>query len=125
MTDTHTVPSQPRAPAAESLAALTDTLARDLTAGTWRPGPLERRLARLLLVGAAGDGELTADRVRSVAWEGHVALTQVGEGRLARLFTQLLAVARDPEHGAGPSGDSARALLERLAEEGPDDRVRS
>ncbi|MEV0844554.1 hypothetical protein AB0J21_01475 [Streptomyces sp. NPDC049954] len=125
MTDTHTAPSRLRTPAAEGLAALTDTLARDLAAGTWRPGPLERRLARLLLVGAAGDGELTADRVRAVAWEGHVALTQAGEGRLARLFTQLLAVAQDPESAAGPAGDTARALLERLAEEGPDARVRS
>ncbi|MFE9251280.1 hypothetical protein [Streptomyces sp. NPDC007088] len=119
MTDTHT------APPAESLAALTDSLAGDLTDGTWRPVPLERRLARLLLVGAAGDGELTAERIRAVAWEGHVALTQVGEGRLARLLTRLLAEAREPATGEAPPGNAARALLERLAEEGPDDRVRS
>ncbi|WP_345620883.1 hypothetical protein [Streptomyces ziwulingensis] len=128
MTDT-TSPRRagtPHTPAAGTLAALTAVLTRDLTTGAWRPGPLERRLARHLLLASAGDGALTADRVRAALWEGDVALIHAGEGRLARLLAHLLAAAQAP---AGPAtearDETARTLLERLAEEGTHDRART
>ena len=116
MTDTTLVRCEQDVPAADRLSELTAALAQDLAAGSWCPGPLERSLARRLLLASAGDGELTADRVRTVLWEGAVAVHHVGEGRLASLLGQLVAVAvaRTPDAGAG---SGARLLLERIAHE--------
>ncbi|MFC7825446.1 hypothetical protein [Streptomyces sp. NPDC057375] len=151
MNDPTTSPRRPGHSAPDGLPELTASLARDLTTGAWLPGPLERRLARRLLDACAGDGALTADRLRAVLWEGDIALTHAGEGRLATLFAGLAASAaplspsgrsplaappapvepRVPGTAAEAAEDArenarvgALALIERLAEEGTDTRVR-
>ncbi|MEU3684632.1 hypothetical protein AB0E99_27430 [Streptomyces sp. NPDC030592] len=145
MNDPTTSPRRPGHSAPDGIPELTASLARDLTTGAWLPGPLERRLARRLLDACAGDGALTADRLRAVLWEGDIALTHAGEGRLATLFAQLAAstappspsgrsrlAAPPPPGTAAEAAEDARenarvgalALIERLAEEGTDTRVR-
>ncbi|MDX3588670.1 MULTISPECIES: hypothetical protein [Streptomyces] len=93
-------------------------LAHGLDTGAWTPGPLERRIARMLLVACAGDSELTAERIRSALWEGAVALPHAGEGRLAALLAHLHTVA-GTGHGprAARTTAQARAVLERVAGE--------
>ncbi|MER5433830.1 hypothetical protein [Streptomyces sp. NPDC002588] len=118
MSDTSLARSGQDASVTELLVKLTAALARELAAGAWCPGPLERSLARRLLTASAGDHELTADRVREVIREGAVAVFYVGEGRLAALLGQLAAVAEAPEApeaGATDAGAGARSLLERIA----------
>ncbi|MEU1517179.1 hypothetical protein ABZ490_34365 [Streptomyces sp. NPDC005811] len=126
MSDTTLARSGQDATVTELLVKLTAALAQELAAGTWRPGPLERSLARRLLIASAGDHELTADRVRDVLREGAVAVFYVGGGRFAALLGQLAAVAEAPEADATDAGAGARSLLERIAheenEEGEHDR---
>ncbi|WP_320779350.1 hypothetical protein [Streptomyces sp. CRN 30] len=86
---------------AERLTASTAALAADLDGGRWVPGPLERTLASRLLLACAGDGQLTAVRLRDTLWEGSVALTYAGGGRLARLLAHAHEVAEEPARGGG------------------------
>jgi hypothetical protein len=86
------LPARDASAAVARLIELMTDLARDLEEDVWVPGPLERSLARRLVVACAGDGELTPARVRTTLVEGSVALTYAGDGRLARLFAQLTEV---------------------------------
>ncbi|MEE1736260.1 hypothetical protein PUR49_07060 [Streptomyces sp. BE147] len=81
-----------------------DALVADARGGSWAPTPLERRIAGLLAAAAAGDGLLTADRVRAALWEGSLALVQENDGRLARLLAGLLSLPV-VYGGYGPYGD--------------------
>lgn len=107
---------QQHIPAVERLAELTAALGADLE-GRWAPGPLERALAGRLLVACAGDGQFTPVRLREVLWEGSVALTYAGEGRLAHLLAALHEVSAQPAPQAGrdTSSGGAAQLLERIA----------
>ncbi|NBE53873.1 hypothetical protein [Streptomyces boluensis] len=111
-------PARP-APAA-AVAALRGgvaELARARECGAWTPAPLERRIAELLAVATAGDGLLTADRVRAALWEGAFPLFQENDGRLAALLSQTLKVLHTvdacPRCAYGP-GDSGHALRHAL-----------
>ncbi|MFF2732240.1 hypothetical protein ACFVS9_30570 [Streptomyces sp. NPDC058008] len=105
-----------RRPAAvPELAALTAALSEDLDQGAWVPGPLERVLASRLLVACAGDGQFTPARLRETIWEGSVALTYAGDGRLVRLLADLCAVSTHPVPEAEPVLSAAARLLERTA----------
>ncbi|MGY3677171.1 hypothetical protein [Streptomyces sp. TE33382] len=89
-----------------------DALVADARGGFWTPTPLERRIAGLLAVAAAGDGLLTADRVRAALWEGSLALVQENDGRLARLLAGLLSLPEEYEvYGAVPYGDAPHGDL--------------
>ncbi|MFD8565688.1 hypothetical protein [Streptomyces sp. NPDC059639] len=105
-------------PPAQRLGELTATLAADLDRGRWTPGPLERILVFRLLVATAGDGQLTTDRLRDTLWEGNLALTTIGGGRLARLLAEL----HDTGNASAPEVDSVRRaateLLERVVAHG-------
>ncbi|MER6165579.1 hypothetical protein [Streptomyces violaceorubidus] len=103
------------------LTALTADLAGDLDGGRWVPGPLERTLASRLLLACAGDGQLTPPRLRETLWEGSLALTYTGEGRLARLLTQSCEVAEEPVPEAESVLAEAVRLLERAARSGAAD----
>jgi hypothetical protein len=102
------------------LAELVDALERDLAGGDWAPEPLERSLARRLLLACAGDGVLTAPRIRDTLWEGSMSLVHTNGGRLANLLAALFAVVEAagsdnaPEVG-GPTTPGF-ALLEWVAD---------
>ncbi|MFJ2241779.1 hypothetical protein [Streptomyces sp. NPDC087859] len=108
---------QRRMPAMERLAELTAVLGADLDQGRWAPGPLERSLAGRLLMACAGDGQFTPVRLREVLWEGSVALTYVGGGRLAHFLAALHEVSAHPapqaDRDTSPGG--AAELVERIA----------
>ncbi|MCB5165675.1 hypothetical protein LG634_12620 [Streptomyces bambusae] len=95
-------------PAAARLRACTGGLARDAGCGAWTPTRLERRIAALLCTAAYGSGLPTADQVRGALWEGHLALAQDNDGRLAELLAGMLAVLEELE-APGPAGVSAEA----------------
>lgn len=104
-------------PAVERLAELIAALGADLDQDRWTPGPLERALAGRLLVACAGDGQFTPVRLREILWEGSVALTYAGEGRLAHLLAALHEVSAQPAPQADrdTSSGGAAQLLERVA----------
>ncbi|KMS67436.1 MULTISPECIES: hypothetical protein [Streptomyces] len=102
--------------AVERLDELTGALAEDLDEGRWAPAALERTLASRLLVACAGDGQFTPARLRETLWEGSVALTYAGGGRLARLLAQLCAVTAHPAPHAEPALSAGARLLERVAQ---------
>ncbi|MEU6290914.1 hypothetical protein [Streptomyces sp. NPDC046988] len=101
--------------AVRRLVASSAALAGDLDGGRWVPGLLERTLASRLLLACAGDGQLTAARLRETLWEGSLALTYAGEGRLARLLAQSCEVAEAPAPNAESVLSEALRLLERTA----------
>ncbi|MGW0812845.1 hypothetical protein ACWD00_06265 [Streptomyces viridiviolaceus] len=101
--------------AVERLTTVTAALEEDLGQGAWCPGPLERALSSRLLVACAGDGQLTPVRLRETLWEGSVALTYAGGGRLARLLSGLCAVTEHPAPDDEPALAAALRLLERVA----------
>jgi hypothetical protein len=103
----------PHTQAARQLTFLTDALAEDLDQGVWVPGPLERSLVSRLLTSCAGDGQFTGVRLRETMWEGSVALTYAGDGRLVRLLAQLCEVTEHPAPAAQPALSAALRLLER------------
>ncbi|MEU1268554.1 hypothetical protein [Streptomyces sp. NPDC005799] len=78
---------------------------------------MERTLAARLLVACAGDGLFTPVRVRETPLDGSVALTYVGDGRLARLLAQLIEVTTRPAPDADAALTRAWSLEERLARE--------
>ncbi|MGW0363384.1 hypothetical protein [Streptomyces sp. NPDC002990] len=84
-------------------------LSDDLAAGRWTPTPLDRRLARLLVITSAGDGQLTAERLRAALWEGGEPLLRQPDNRFASLLAQLIL-------GTASVTDEAavHALLRRL-----------
>ncbi|MEV7074775.1 hypothetical protein ACIQJT_26360 [Streptomyces sp. NPDC091972] len=101
----------------ERLPALLAALTADLDQGVWAPGPLERTLAARLLVACAGDGQFTPVRLREILWEGNVALSHTGGGRLARLLAALHEVTARPGPGADVELADVARLLERVAQE--------
>ncbi|MEU6840399.1 hypothetical protein ABZ930_00825 [Streptomyces sp. NPDC046716] len=117
-------PATPReTPPAQRLTELTVSLAADLDRGRWTPGPLERILVLRLLTAAAGDGRLTTDRLRETLWEGNLALTTVGGGRLARFLGALHDDSRCPAPERAPGRTAATELLERVARALPEGDV--
>ncbi|MYT69058.1 MULTISPECIES: hypothetical protein [unclassified Streptomyces] len=105
---------------AERLTELTAALAADLDQGRWTPGPLERILVFRLLVATAGDGQLTSDRLRETLWEGNLALTTVGGGRLAQLLAELHDTSTRTAAEADAVRGAATVLLERVARDVPE-----
>ncbi|MGP4013878.1 hypothetical protein [Streptomyces sp. 4N124] len=101
----------------ERLTALTSALADDLDQGFWAPGSLERTLAARLLVACAGDGQFTSARLYETLWEGSVALTYAGGGRLARLLAHLHEVTTHPAPDAASALSDASRLLKRVAQD--------
>ncbi|MEU9145065.1 hypothetical protein [Streptomyces sp. NPDC048349] len=69
---------------------LAQDLADDLTAGRWTPTHLDRRLARFLVTTSAGDGQLTAQRLRAAFWEGGEPLLRQPDVRFASLLARLI-----------------------------------
>ncbi|MFD3675611.1 hypothetical protein [Streptomyces sp. NPDC058613] len=104
--NTYTDPTEPAA----SVGGLARDLDDDLTAGRWTPTHLDRSLARYLVVATAGDGQLTAERLRTALWEGGEPLLRQPDSRFASLLAQLVP-------GAASVLDDAtvHALLRRLA----------
>ncbi|MFM9372888.1 hypothetical protein [Streptomyces sp. Da 82-17] len=109
---TDTVPPvHPPRDAAVALRAHAERLAAEWERGGWAPSRLERRIGTLLSVATAGDGMLTAVRVRHALWEGSVPLLRENGGRLAVLLaTALRALEADspladghPPCSPGPS----------------------
>ncbi|WP_346186524.1 hypothetical protein [Streptomyces osmaniensis] len=99
----------------ERLTALSAALTQDLDRGAWAPGALERTLAARLLVACAGDGQFTPVRLREILWEGSLALTYAGGGRLAHLLADLHEATAHPVPGADAALAGAARLLERVA----------
>ncbi|MGW0858928.1 hypothetical protein [Streptomyces sp. NPDC002690] len=110
--------------AVERLTDLVETLTSDLDGGRWRPGPLERAMASRLLVAHAEDGRITSEHLRGTAWEGSLALTYAGGGRLSWLLAQLDEVTIHSTPYAGPALEAALRVLERAerSEGAGDDR---
>ncbi|MFC9916514.1 hypothetical protein [Streptomyces sp. NPDC059862] len=101
----------------ERLTSLTAALAEDLDHGVWAPEPLERTLAARLLLACAGDGQFTPARLRETLWEGSVALTYAGGGRLARFLAHLYEVTTHPAPDTDFALSDASRLLERVAQD--------
>ncbi|UQW99953.1 hypothetical protein [Streptomyces sp. RerS4] len=99
--------------------ALTRALRHDIEAAHWAPTSLERRLCELLLTAAAGDGALTAPRVRAALAEGAMTFLFENDGRLAALLASLLPLLTEPaadaaDPTAAAAVDDAYALLDRI-----------
>ncbi|MCP3819292.1 hypothetical protein NLX86_14625 [Streptomyces sp. A3M-1-3] len=94
---------------AASVGELALDLSDDLTAGRWTPSHLDRRLARFLVLTSAGDGQLTADRLRTALWEGGEPLLRQPDSRFASLLAQLI-----PGTASVLDDATVHALLRRL-----------
>ncbi|MCY0935177.1 hypothetical protein [Streptomyces sp. H34-S4] len=81
-----TEPAESASSAGGSARELTD----DLTAGRWTPTRLDRSLARYLVVASAGDGQLTAERLRAALREGGEPLLRQPDNRFASLLARLV-----------------------------------
>ncbi|WP_256104139.1 hypothetical protein [Streptomyces sp. ODS05-4] len=93
-----------------------DDLLTHFRTGAWRPTLLETRIAALLLTATAGDGMLTAHRVRAALWEGGLPLTHAaGGGRFAQLLGDLVPVLDDPWLAALDIVDAAGELVGAVA----------
>ncbi|MEU3776076.1 hypothetical protein AB0F11_23240 [Streptomyces sp. NPDC032472] len=89
--------------------ALAGHLSDDLSAGRWTPTGLDRRLARFLLTASAGDGQLTAERLRAVLQEGGEPFLHQPDNRFAALLARLIGTT-SVAHDA-----TVHALLRHLA----------
>ncbi|MGW6984063.1 hypothetical protein ACWGE1_32255 [Streptomyces sp. NPDC054932] len=98
---------------AASVVGLALDLSDDLTAGRWTPTHLDRRLAQYLVVTSAGDGQLTAERLRTALWEGGEPLLRQPDSRFASLLAQLI-----PGTASVLDDATVHALLRRLAPPG-------
>lgn len=96
-----------------SVGALARELADDLTAGRWTPTHLDRRLARFLVTASAGDGRLTAERLRTALWEGGEPLLRQLDNRFASLLAHLV-----PGTASVLDEATVHALLQRLTPRG-------
>ncbi|MGW7409777.1 hypothetical protein ACWGI9_39800 [Streptomyces sp. NPDC054833] len=90
-------------------------LLADLRTGTWRPTPLEVRVAGLLLTSVVGDGLLTSRRIRAALWEGAVTMVHDNDGRFARTLAGLVPVLDDPQLTAPGILDTAGELVAAVA----------
>ncbi|MDI9883341.1 hypothetical protein QMZ92_02705 [Streptomyces sp. HNM0645] len=91
-------------------------LAEDMVGGRWAPSPLERRIAELLILAAAGDGQLTETRIRAAFWEGSCSFLQDNGGRLAALLGDLLPHVSGTVPAPQETLTAAHALLTRTAD---------
>ncbi|TLQ42448.1 hypothetical protein [Streptomyces marianii] len=91
-------------------------LAKDMAEGRWAPSPLERRMAELLTLAAAGDGQLTETRIRAAFWEGSCSFLQDNGGRLAALLGDLLPQVSGTAPAPQETLTAAHALLTRIAD---------
>ncbi|MEU8773865.1 hypothetical protein [Streptomyces sp. NPDC048606] len=105
-----------RTAAPDRVRALVRALRQDIEAARWTPTPLEQRLCELLLTASAGDGTLTAPRVRAALAEGTMTLIHENDGRLAGLLGSLLPLLTGPGTDPATAGavDEAHALLDRI-----------
>ncbi|MFG3410031.1 hypothetical protein [Streptomyces sp. NPDC048142] len=94
---------------AASVGALARDLADDLTAGRWTPTQLDRHLARFLVTASAGDGQLTAERLRTALWEGGEPWLRQPDSRFASLLARLA-----PGTASVLDDATVHALLHRL-----------
>ncbi|MGR4883492.1 hypothetical protein ACIPUC_29335 [Streptomyces sp. LARHCF249] len=94
---------------AASVGGLARDLADDLAAGRWTPTHLDRRLARFLATASAGDGRLTAERLRTALWEGGEPFLRQPDNRFASLLAQLV-----PGTASVLDEATVHALLQRL-----------
>jgi hypothetical protein len=97
-------------------------LDRDLASGQWVPTALERRIAEILVIASAGDGELTAPRIRAAVKEGAESFLRENDGRLAALLGDLFPAVSGPQPAPLAAVAEAQTLLARIADR---DRVRS
>lgn len=91
-------------------------LAEDMAGGRWVPSPLERRIAQLLVLATAGDGQLTETRIRAAFWEGSCSFLLDGGGRLAALLGDLLPQVSGTAPAPQETLTDAHALLTRVAD---------
>ncbi|WP_371618350.1 hypothetical protein [Streptomyces sp. NBC_00454] len=96
--------------ASASTGSLALALSDDLAAGRWTPTHLDRRLACHLAAASAGDGQLTAERIRTALWEGGEPFLRQPDNRFAALLAQLV-----PGTASVLDETTVHALLRRLA----------
>ncbi|MER6066375.1 hypothetical protein ABT167_35480 [Streptomyces sp. NPDC001792] len=113
----------PVAPASVSssalLAELATALEQDAVTGAWAPTALERSLARHLVIGSAGDLQLTAALLRSALWEGSAALAHENGGRFGSLLGLSFTVAESSEPDRAGALTRVRDVMERVHALGP------
>ncbi|WP_392894328.1 hypothetical protein [Streptomyces sp. LN699] len=98
-----TRPVLPEPAALTRVRSLLATLSRDHTSARWAPTALEARIGELLLTASAGDGALTAPRLRAALAEGSMTFLADNGGRLALLLGSVLELLTSP----GPAGPGA------------------
>ncbi|MER7760791.1 hypothetical protein [Streptomyces sp. NPDC097619] len=115
-----TVPNSParqprvQPPGVVCLDTALKALAGDARRGTWTATPLERRIAELLSMAAAGGGLPTVQQVRAALWEGAMTLIQENGGRFAALLADLVTVLE--EMAVAPDGEDYLAGYEAARE---------
>ncbi|MGI5448407.1 hypothetical protein ACQEVM_22105 [Streptomyces sp. CA-243310] len=104
---THALPSTrpvlPERAALTRVRTLLATLSRDHASARWAPTALEARVGELLLTASAGDGALTAPRLRAALAEGSMSFLADNGGRLALLLGAVLELLISP----GPTDPGA------------------
>ncbi|MEV0929027.1 hypothetical protein AB0I99_28630 [Streptomyces spongiicola] len=100
--------------------SVTTERARNRTVGTCPEPyggspPVRAPVAYLLITSAAGDGVLTARRIRAALWEGAVVITQENDGRFAQALGDLVAVLDDPRFAAFDVVDAAAGVIAAAA----------
>jgi hypothetical protein len=90
-------------------------LGQDLASGQWTPTALERRIASLLVIASAGDGDLTALHIRGAFTEGAEAFVRENRRRLAALLADLLLAVSGPDPVPLAAMAEARTLLAGVA----------
>ncbi|MFE2529350.1 hypothetical protein ACFXEL_34580 [Streptomyces sp. NPDC059382] len=98
-----TRPVLPEPAALTRVRTLLATLSRDHVGARWAPTALEARIGELLLTASAGDGALTAPRLRAALTEGSMSFLADNGGRLAQLLGAVLELLISP----GPAGPGA------------------
>ncbi|MFD5885358.1 hypothetical protein ACFWHQ_05125 [Streptomyces sp. NPDC060334] len=98
-----TRPVLPEPAALTRVRTLLATLSRDHASARWAPTALEARIGELLLTASAGDGALTAPRLRAALAEGSMSFLADNGGRLALLLGAVLELLISP----GPADPGA------------------
>ncbi|OKK14252.1 hypothetical protein AMK16_30860 [Streptomyces sp. CB00455] len=101
-------------PAADEARRQAGSLLLDLRHGTWKPTPLERRIARILTLSAsAADGALSPRHIHNALWEGSLTMTRENGGRFATALGHLA-----PALGTPGVADMAVDLIGAVADQG-------
>ncbi|GLX49103.1 hypothetical protein Shyhy01_20530 [Streptomyces hygroscopicus subsp. hygroscopicus] len=106
--------ASPAASPSSLLAELATALEHDGVTGEWTPTALERSLARRLVIGSAGDLQLTPGLLRSALWEGSVALAHENGGRFGSLLALSFSVAESSEADRDDVLTRVRKVMERV-----------